>query len=307
MSVTNALSNLTYKALGLGFMVLAKAQNLLRGYRRPRPYDTSEVERTIGYCRHVVTEWMDAYGQYTGQTAPPLTEKRILELGPGPDFCNAVILLSKGAASYASLDAFELALSTPRELYQRLYETLQLDPRIREELAAELDNTLARGACDEIKSGEGRIRYAVRPDFDLVKAFPDDHFDLFLSNAAFEHFDDVERTLRQMTALSHPGSQLVISIDFKTHTRWICDKDPLNIYRYSDTLYGVLSFKGSPNRVILPRYVGMLESLGWRDIRQFHIHSVPDEQFARIRDSLAPRFRNDDTRYLWATLCATRG
>lgn len=306
MSATDVLSNLTYKTLGLGFMLLAKIQNQLRGYRRPRPYGTSEIDRTIAYGRHVVNEWMDAYGQYTGQASPALAGKRILELGPGPDFCNAVILLSQGAASYASLDAFQLALSAPTELYQRLYEVLQLDPAIRAELATELDKTLARGACRELRGSADRIRYAVRPDFDLVKAFPEDRFDLFVSNAAFEHFDDVERTLRQITDLSQPGSQLVISIDFKTHTRWICDKDPLNIYRYDDALYRALSFKGSPNRVILPRYVEMLETFGWHDIRKYHLHTVPDEQFARIRESLAPRFRQDDTRYLWATLCATR-
>lgn len=305
-SIQNALTNLSYKALGAGFLVLAKIQNQLEGYRHPRPYGTSEIERTVIYCNRVIDEWMDAYSQYTGQQTPPLAGKRILELGPGPEFCNAMILLSRGVRSYAAVDAFPLALSAPPELYARLFDSLKLDENSRADLLSELKKTLDRGECNQLRDLDSRIRYAVRRDFDLTRAFPDDRFDLFLSNAAFEHFDDVEKTLRQMTELSQPGSQMVISIDFTTHSRWIRDKDPLNIYRYGDRFYNAVAFQGSPNRVSLPRYVELIEALGWQDIRTYHVGGVPAEQFARIRDSLAPRFRNDATNHVWATVCASR-
>jgi hypothetical protein len=194
-----------------------------------------------------------------------------------------------------------------KKMYRSLFNALQLDPLGRQSLEDELKQTLARGVRHELRGSDSRIHYTVRSDFDLHKAFPEESFDLFLSSAAFEHFENVERTLRQITELSHEGSPLVFSIDFKTHSRWIRDLDPLSIYRFSDALYGALSFKGAPNRVALPRYIAILKSLGWRDIRTFHIYTVSDGYFAKVRDSLSPSFRNDDTRYLWVILCASRG
>lgn len=306
MSIGNAISNLVWKSAGAGFLALAKVQNLLQGYRRPRPYGTSEIERTVNYGRRVVDEWMDAYSQYTGHPVAALTGKRVLELGPGPDFCNAMILLARGVRSYAAVDAFQLALATPRELYQRLFDVLDLTDATRADLQQELDKTLARGECAEVRDPTSRIRYAVRRDFDIESAFPDDRFDLFLSNASFEHFDDVAHTLGQMTEMAESGAQMVISIDFKTHSRWIRDKDPLSIYRFGDAFYQAISYQGSPNRVSLPSYLQILEGLNWRDIRTYHVHDVPDEYFRKVRDGLAPRFQNDATRHLWATICATR-
>lgn len=300
------LPNIVLKSLGFLFLVLARIQNQLLGYRRARPYGVSDIDRTVAHSIQVVDDWVDAYAQYTGHQ-PSLAGKRVLELGPGPDLCTAVILLSKGIRSYASLDAFPLALSTPEKMYQSLFDALQLDPIGRQSLEDEVKQTLAGGVCHELRGSDSRIHYTVRSDFDLRKAFPEESFDLFLSSAAFEHFDNVERTLRQITELSREGSQLVFSIDFKTHSRWIRDLDPLSIYRFSDALYGALSFKGSPNRVALPRYIEILESMGWRDIRTFHVYTVSDSYFAKVRDSLSPSFRNDNTRYLWAILCASRG
>ena len=51
-----------------------------------------------------------------------------------------------------------------------------------------------------------------------------------------------------MTERAH----LVAEIDLQTHTRWIRNVDPLNIYRYSGQLYGSFRFSdgdGAPARV----------------------------------------------------------
>ncbi len=82
-----------------------------------------------------------------------------------------------------------------------------------------------------------------------ISTFGPNSVDLIFSHAAFEHFDDIDATFQKMSDIARPGCKLVSMIDLKTHTRWISDKDPLNIYRYGDLISSLLKFRGTPNRV----------------------------------------------------------
>jgi hypothetical protein len=120
---------------------------------------------------------------------------------------------------------------------------------------------------EEARAGrQSRINYCVRDDFDLVSALGANSVDLVFSQAAFEHLDDVVQTFTDLTDVCEPGAVLVSEIDLKTHSRWIRDKDPNNIYRYSDSFYRAFWFRGIPNRVRPYKYRAILESLGWTDI-----------------------------------------
>ena len=55
-------------------------------------------------------------------------------------------------------------------------------------------------------------------------------------------------------------------VDLKTHSRWIRDKDPNNIYRYPKWLYNIFWFRGIPNRVRPFQYKEMFERFGWVDV-----------------------------------------
>ena len=56
---------------------------------------------------------------------------------------------------------------------------------------------------------------------------------------------------------------IVAEVDLMTHSRWIREKDPLNIYRYPQWLYRLFYFRGQPNRVRPSRYREAFQRLGW--------------------------------------------
>lgn len=295
------VENSFYKAAGVAFLALAKAKSLLSGYSRSRPFSQGAIEHAVAYDIKVVDEWLEALVAYSGRPASQIEGSTVLELGPGPDFGVGLYLRSLGVAQYCALDAFSLAYGAPPALYESLIErTCGRDPTRSAALRGALPS-------EERPAGDGTIRYVVRSDFDPVAAFPGLRADFVFSQAAFEHFDDVGETLRKVTGVTRPGATLVAGIDLQTHTRWIRDKDPLNIYRYSDGFYRFFGFRGMPNRVRTSDYVRILQSLGWRDVRLMRVHATPADYFERVRGALAPRFREDESRNLWIVVCATRG
>ena len=297
--MTEAAVNFFYKTIGVGFLALGKAKSLLIGYKRSRPFPASQIGRTVDYDLKVVDEWLEVLVDYTGQGVTQLAGKRVLELGPGPDFGVALYLLSKGVEEYGALDAFPLALRAPPELHEAILARIEQlgSARPLAELRAALPSAQANG----------RIRYQVRDDFDITAAFPSHTFDYVFSQAAFEHFDDIDTTIRQLSQVSQPGTRLIAGIDLQTHTRWIRDKDPLNIYRYSKRFYDLFAFKGMPNRVATSDYERALRKYGWENIEMRALGQVADADFERVNGSLHASFRKQESKNLWVIACATRG
>jgi hypothetical protein len=57
---------------------------------------------------------------------------------------------------------------------------------------------------------------------------------------------------------------MVHHIDAQTHMRWFRDHDPLNILRYSDSVYRrLLDFPGAPNRLRASEYQRFAAESGW--------------------------------------------
>jgi hypothetical protein len=244
---------------GVGFLGLAKAKNILRGYSTPKPFQLSETDRCIAYALKVVDEWLVHLKSYTGGNSA-LRDKTILELGPGSDLGVGVYLLAKGAAAYNACDVNDLTGDAPVSFYSALVNRITT-------IHAEADGAYLKSQIDAARNGAGsRLRVVVRKDFDLVSAFGVGSIDLVFSQAAFEHFDDVARTVEQLSAVCKPGAIIVAEIDLKTHSRWIRDKDPNNIYRYPNWLYRAFWFRGIPNRMRPYQYKQIFEQHGWANI-----------------------------------------
>jgi SAM-dependent methyltransferase len=246
-------------AAGLGFLTLAKAKHVLWGYTSPKPFQLSETERCIDYDLKVVDEWLAHLGTYTGK-AGVLRNKNVLELGPGSDLGIGLYLLAKGAAGYNACDVNDLTRQVPESFYARLIE--RISP-----MDGETDRDFLQSQIQAARAGSAsRLRLVVRKDFDLVSAFGPNSIDLVFSQAAFEHFDDVVRTVDQLSIVCKPGAAIVAEIDLKTHSRWIRDKDPNNIYRYSNGVYRAFRFRGMPNRVRPYQYRDIFERHGWVNV-----------------------------------------
>lgn len=292
------LRNAWYFTAGIGFLALAKTKHALQGYSTPKPFDVSDIERCIKYELRVVDAWLGALSSYTG-SGTFLAGKRVLELGPGSDLGVGLILLARGARRYSACDVHDLARHAPQPFYDALLE--ELGRRDGADVATLREQLLA------VTSGTASmLEYAVQDSFDLKAAVGAGTIDLVFSQAAFEHFDDVDAVVGQLSEVCTPGAVLVAEIDLKTHSRWIRDRDPNNIYRYSDSIYDAFRFRGIPNRVRPHEYRQSFEHHGWT-----RVEVSPLTRLASIDDEiegLSRRFSDQTNQmdYLSIQLCATR-
>jgi SAM-dependent methyltransferase len=271
-----AWSHTAWFAAGLGFLALAKAKHLLRGYTTPKPFGLDQADRCIDYAVGLGS----MYAAALRRRGVDLTGREVLELGPGSDLGVGLHLLRQGAARYLGFDRHDLASQAPAAFYERM---------------------AARGLADLAALRDGRVALTVDEHFDLAAL--GQRFDVVVSNAAFEHFDDVGRTVAQLGQVVRPGGVALISVDLQTHSRWIRERDPNNIYRYPPWLYRLFAFPGQPNRVRPGAYRAFFEQQGWQGVEL-----VPDALLAPVRAARpAAAFRGDgQAGWLSFTLFARR-
>jgi SAM-dependent methyltransferase len=286
-------------AAGLGFLALAKAKHVLKGYSSPKPFSLAETDRSVAYDLKVVDEWLAHLERFTGRK-DLVRQKRVLELGPGSDLGVGLYLLAKGAAAYNACDVNDLMSQVPESFYAALLDRVRaVEPAADvQSLASELREARAGKAS--------RLRLVVREDFDLVAAFGAQSIDLVFSQAAFEHFDDVPATVARLSAVCKPGAVIVAVIDLKTHSRWIRDKDPNNIYRYSKWIYERFHFRGIPNRVRPHEYREIFARNGWTDISTVPLAELRDP--AGTQAAANSRFKDprNELTHLSVVLCARK-
>ena len=278
-------SNLMYWVLGGLMMFINKFRHELQGYITPRTFSIDDVGRAIDYDLQVVNSWRYYLNQVADEPVS-IQDKTILELGPGADLGIGTLLVSMGAKKYCALDVHNLVESVPHSFYEALFD------RVEKEGISQLPIDELRNQLECTYRGENdRINYICDPDFDLGN-FRDEGIDLIFSQAAFEHFDDIPKTFAQMTELVRPGARLVAEIDLSTHTRWLRDDDPLNIYRLSSWYYKATSFRGSPNRILPSEYKNILESLGWNSVQVIPRRLLDESYVSHTISSLPAKFRN---------------
>jgi len=274
-------SNLFLHSIGLLFMALNKARHLASGYKTPRTFSMDEISRNIDYTQKVCDEWEDVLVDSL-KTEHPFRGRDILEVGPGPDLGNGVVLIARGAKSYTAIDKNNLIRQADDRFYEELLKRLK-----------DLKNyESARSACERFLAGQDSpIRFIHDPEFHLEPLKPET-YDLMVSRAAIEHIENVEEFFGKIREALRPGGSIAALIDGKTHTRWIRDVDPLNILRYSPMIYNLLSFSGSPNRWRMADYVSLLERLDFRNLQTEPYEKVSGEYVQSVRNSLSREFRD---------------
>jgi SAM-dependent methyltransferase len=293
-------SNKYYFIGGLAILALNCLRHRVRGYRTPRTFSPTYLERAARYDMSVVKGWLRSYREYVGVDTA-IDSKRVLEIGPGEDLGCGLTLLAEGAAEYHALDAHYLLGNTPEEFYDVLFGLM------REEYNG-LDEDELRRQLDLFRSqSPQRLNYIHQPDFDL-RVLGRSSIDVVFSQAAFEHIADPRSTIEALSEVVAPGGSAVILIDFMTHSRWIRDKDPLNIYRYPDWIYRLFSFSGIPNRFRPCEYKKMFEGEGWEEVRVYEKVILADEYLEKTIPNLAGRFRNPESQMhiITGVLCARR-
>jgi SAM-dependent methyltransferase len=277
------VNNQLFHLLGLTFMAINKVRHSVRGYRNPRTFSAAEIARSVEYSVMVCDEWQEECQKHTG-IDDVFSGKDVLEAGPGPDVGNGLVMIARGACSYTAIDRFNLVPQTRSEFYEKLLEKLRKEP----------DYERALEAYRSFSSGtESALRYVWDTEFKL-RDLRDQCYDLVVSRAAMEHFDDVAEFLQATRRKLRPGSWIVSLVDMKTHTRYLRDEDPMNILRYGDWTYRLLGYPGAPNRLRLGDYLDSLERAGFSSITWENDEIVDDDYLRSISPHLNRRYRDRD-------------
>jgi len=175
------VANRLFSLAGIAILAANYVRHNIFGYRTPRPFSVSEVEKVFNYEAAIVRGWQSALTDYV-KSENVFEGRTILELGPGSDLGTGLLLLALGAKRYIAFDAFGIAKRTPISFYDKYF-------RIMLTSYPDADISLLREeAINSLGTESGRLRYVVDRDF-LVSAIGE-KADIILSNASFEHFDD---------------------------------------------------------------------------------------------------------------------
>ncbi len=276
------INNNSYHFIGAILIAINKFRHMLLGYKTPRTFSASQVKQTVDYEFKIVDRWLDYLRNYTGNKNP-LNNKVVLELGVGPDLGTGLILLAMGAKKYYALDVHNLASLPQHELYESLLDRMRKSGYDNVDYAKEQLDKFFRGE-------DSGLCYVIDKDFAISKI--PEKVDVVISQVAFEHFDDIKATIREISNKLNIGGLLYSHVDMKTHTRWIKNKDPLNIYRYSDCFWDMFKFRGSPNRIRIPQYLKALEENNWSNII-IEPRTILDEEYInKVLPSLNKTFRD---------------
>lgn len=262
--------------VGAGFLGLAWAKNKFFGYSTPNLVPPSDDEGRILY----VIDTFDTWRRYL----PPgfdLSGKDVLEVSPGSSRGAGALFLAAGARSYHAIDAFGLAEGEAPNFYANVVARWR---------AGQGDANFAAPAA-----GDRSIStYAVGHDFDIARLCGGRTFDLIVSCAAFEHYPDIALTIAGQTTVARCGCVAVHVVDLQTHSRWVRDFDPNNIYRFADWFYRIFAFPGQPNRKRPADYTSAYVAAGWHEVRFMPVSRIASDRVETAIDGLASAFRKDD-------------
>jgi len=293
--------NKFYKGIGAVVLMLNKLRHDYRGYKTPRTFPMCDYEKATNYDIDIVNKWLFYLSRYSRDVQ--IEDKVVLELGPGADLGVGLYLLFKGVSQYNAVDVNNLIEDVPQDFYNYFFRRLE-----NFYLHGKQDIGFLRSQLKLTIGNMGdRLNYICRKDFSLSD-LEKKSVDLVFSQAAFEHFDNVEATVRQLGEVCKPGAILIAIIDLKTHSCWIRDKDPLNIYRYGRSFYNRLKFHGSPNRLRPFEYERIFNKHGWMDVRTIPRKVLTDEYLKAVLKSLSKEFHDQQNKMGWLSiiLCAKK-
>lgn len=293
--------NIFYYFLGLIILAIVKAKTILKGYTSPKTIPIKEHQHCIEYDFEVVEKWLKYLEEYTG-SKNCLNEKNVLELGPGSDLGVGLYLISKGAHKYNAIDINNLTKNVPYIFYEKYFKVLKNRDNSAniEELEKQLEKTR--------QNNSERLNYVCRKDFNILEAFEKRSVDIVFSQAAFEHFDNIENTIKQLSEVVKDGALLIVLIDLKTHSKWIREKDPLNIYRYNRYLYSIFKYPGIPNRIRPFKYKELFEKYEWENISIICSEKAENEYYKNNARCLNKEFqdRKNQMEDLTVIICARK-
>jgi SAM-dependent methyltransferase len=199
---------------------------------------------------------------------------RLLEIGPGDNLAFGLCMIAWGARSHTAIDRFVVRADPARQraIYLRLLERFDGGPA--ERLSAVL---AADGSIDPERV---RLLSGLKVE-DVARRFEPGSFDLIVSVAVCEHLRDVAASIRAMDDVLNPGGAQLHQVDLRDHGLFTSrGMGPLEWLTTSESTHKLMVRQsGGPNRVLVPDYRRILDSLGCE-------YTIGISQVAGERDGL---------------------
>jgi SAM-dependent methyltransferase len=174
-------------------------------------------------------------------SAGALTNKTIVEIGPGDALGLAPLFISAGAARYIALDRFLGDVWSPRA--QSLYERI-----------ASLRGPFAANWQQQVEL----LRHSIEQVGQTLPAA-----DVIVSFDVIEHLADLPLAVQHMAGMLKPNGRMIHRVDYAPHGIWLSARDPMSFLRVPRWLWVAIgSNRGYPNRVRHPQFVQLLRQRG---------------------------------------------
>lgn len=247
-----------------------------RGAEGESPHEIAD------YFRRCFRDYFDILQVAPDGVAAYLSEKEILEYGPGDVPGVALLMVAHGARSVVCVDRFPLLALSPKNI-----EVMEI---LLEGMTGEVRQRAAQCFMEEGKPASGfssHIRYLVRASglSGLHHAV-----DLVISRAVLEHVDNLSATFSDMHAALRQGGVAIHDVDLKSHG--LHRKNPLDFLTWPPFLWSCMyAHKGVPNRWRVDRYRQAIDESGLQAIMMQPTLLADDADIAEVHPYLAAPFR----------------
>jgi SAM-dependent methyltransferase len=232
----------------------------LRGHGSGATAARGGIEKTARYLEGVVRDYLE-YGKLDNAD---LSNKHILEIGPGDTLGVAMLLFAKGAASVTCVDRFKpkVDVEKNRLICESLFRNLGGEEKLRVE---GLLDCIVRNES----SPDGRLvaRYGL-PIEQLRESSGHGGYDLIISRAVLEHVYNLHDAWMGMIGVLNPNGQMVHKIDFRNHGYYF-KVHPLYFLTLEEMAWNMVS---SPDPTLNRNRKGTYESLLSRTCKDYTLH-----------------------------------
>lgn len=219
-----------------------------------------------------VTQWhFDTLRQWGLES---VENREIVEIGPGGNLGNALLLAVAGAARVVCVDNYRHVDFQSRIVgfYRRMIERILIDPvgslpghptpRSADWLKSRIDDVIAfRG--ETVSFNESCIQYLAPCPAEHI-SLPDASVDVVFSQAVLEHVHHPDRVCREFARILRPGGWTSHVIDLRDHF----DASGLQMLRYSPRLWELMSSHshGHVNRTGAPQFESFFRESGFEPL-----------------------------------------
>jgi SAM-dependent methyltransferase len=248
-----------------------------------RGFSPESISQAADYFQACFRDYFEVMGVPEHEIANYLSNKQLLEYGPGDVPGVALLMIAHGAERVTCVDRFALLTMTPKNAEI----LLELMGRLDEVAKARAAQCFRQPGQPLSGFNPQRIRYLTQPS-GLSKL--NGEVDLIFSRAVLEHVNDLDATFDDMAQALRTGGIVIHQVDLKSHG--LHRRNPLDFLTWSPLLWSWMhSHKGVPNRWRVNRYRDTMQRSGF-EITLIRPTALVDKNVVdEVRPQLARPFR----------------